>query len=638
MSFLAPLSLLFGLLALPIILLYMLKLRRREVRVSSTLLWQRLLRDRQANAPWQRLRRNLLLLVQLLILVCLVFALARPFVPVPSVTRGSIVVLLDGTASMLAREGEGQRFADAQREVAQLINNLDGDAQMTLILVGSTPRVLLAGSRDRSALHEALSMATPGPETGDWPAALALAAGAAQGFEDGRIVLVSDGGLAAELPNLPVETIYLPVGDAQENLGISALAARNGPAGPQLFASVTNYGSLPQQTLFNLTLDGELFDARRIEVGAGQSANLTWELQEESLVIGGRLSESSQDDLALDDAAWTVHDGGRQNRVLLVSEGNRFLETALSVLPGVEVFKTEPDTPFVSEDQEAFDLYVLDSVSLPAQLPAADLLLIDPVDAGGDETGEQSDYLNVGGSFTNTQVIRVDDSPILRYVDWSSVNVRTAKGVNATWARPMVTAEGGPLLLAGERDGRRAVILTFRLQDSDLPLQIAFPILMANIMSWLNPGSFLPAETDYTRGEPVRIVADASAETIIVRKPDGTLWIEDVSQPVVVFPQTDQLGVYEVMARSSAGERLAGRFAVNLMSPVESRIAPADSVQLGSSDLQAPGEDSVGQRELWPWLAVLALVVLLLEWWIYHRGARFPRRDDWPTLMGRRSG
>ncbi len=98
MSFLTPVALALGAIAGPIILLYMLRLRRREVQVSSTLLWQQLLRDREANAPWQRLRRNLLLLLQLLILAALVIALARPFVEVPTVTTGRIALLIDASA------------------------------------------------------------------------------------------------------------------------------------------------------------------------------------------------------------------------------------------------------------------------------------------------------------------------------------------------------------------------------------------------------------------------------------------------------------------------------------------------------------------------------------------------------------
>jgi hypothetical protein len=143
MSFLTPLFLALGLLAAPIIVLYMLRLRRREILVSSTLLWQKLLRDREANAPWQRLRRNLLLLLQLLILAALVLALARPFLPVPSVVSGSIVVLLDGSASMLATDVEPNRFEAAKKQVHSLIEELGGGDQMTLILVGRSPDVLV---------------------------------------------------------------------------------------------------------------------------------------------------------------------------------------------------------------------------------------------------------------------------------------------------------------------------------------------------------------------------------------------------------------------------------------------------------------------------------------------------------------
>ncbi|MCC6805355.1 MAG: BatA domain-containing protein, partial [Anaerolineae bacterium] len=110
MSFLTPLAFFGALLAIPIILLYMLRLRHREVTVSSTYLWQQLLHDKEANTPWQRLRRNLLLLLQLIILALLVLALARPFVIVPAVSAGQIAVLLDASASMNATDvGDGTR-------------------------------------------------------------------------------------------------------------------------------------------------------------------------------------------------------------------------------------------------------------------------------------------------------------------------------------------------------------------------------------------------------------------------------------------------------------------------------------------------------------------------------------------------
>src|SRR4029453_16820908 len=107
MGILLPAALALLALAIPIIIFYMLRLRREELNVSSELLWRRALQDRTANAPWQRLRRNLLLLLQLLLLVLLVASLARPFLFSDAPAAGNIVVVLDASASMQARDEEG---------------------------------------------------------------------------------------------------------------------------------------------------------------------------------------------------------------------------------------------------------------------------------------------------------------------------------------------------------------------------------------------------------------------------------------------------------------------------------------------------------------------------------------------------
>src|SRR5919108_335228 len=159
MQFLTPLAFLLTSLAIPIILLYMLKLRRKQVQVSSTWLWVQLLRDQQANAPWQKLRRNLLLILQLLILAALVLALARPALQVPAVAAGSVIVLLDASASMNATDVRPSRFEEARSSVQELINGLSGTSAMTLILVGATPQTLISAESDTSRLGNALDKA-----------------------------------------------------------------------------------------------------------------------------------------------------------------------------------------------------------------------------------------------------------------------------------------------------------------------------------------------------------------------------------------------------------------------------------------------------------------------------------------------
>lgn len=621
MSFLTPLSLLFGLLALPIIILYMLRLRRRETLISSILLWQQLLRDREANAPWQKLRRNLLLLLQLLILAALVLALARPFLPVPSVVSGSVVILLDGSASMTATDVAPTRFAAAKVEAERLINDLGGSQQMTIIKVGYTPDVLVAATGDKTALRAALARVEAETAAANWPAAFALAAGAAQGFRDARIVIISDGGLPTDLPPLPGDPVFIPIGSSGDNLAITALATAavptevDGAGGIHLFASVTNNGLRDQSTLLSITLDGALYDSRRLRVPANSAINATWELPGATRTIAAHLSEHGGDNLALDDQAWAVHEGGVSNRVLIVTNGNLFLEQIYAVLPGMTAFKATPD----AELDASFDLYVFDSTPLPDPLPNADLLLINPQTSGPDG------FIALTGAFSNTVAIRLADSPLLQFVEWRNVHIREAQQVAAPWAQPLVQAEGGPLLLIGERGGQRIAIFTFDLRASDLPLQIAFPILMANITGWLSPGRAFDVPTSLQPGDPVSLSPTAGATAVVITKPDGANWLAAVDEAPIIFSETGQPGLYQVSVRDSQGEQPAGSFAVNLFSPAESDIQPRATIQMGQTAVTAATAGDVGQRELWPWLVGIALFILFIEWWVHHRGVKLPK-------------
>lgn len=601
--------------------MYMLRLRRQEVMVSSTLLWQKLLRDREANAPWQKLRRNLLLLLQLLILLLLVLALARPFLPVPAIISGSIVVLLDGSASMQATDADPTRWAAAQEQVNQLINDLGGGDQMTIIQVGLPPTVLAPPTQDKTTLRAAINQATPENGRADWPAAFALAAGAAQGIQNAKIAIISDGRIPADLPPLPADSVYIPVGSSGENLALTALATRETATGVELFASVRNEGIIDREALLTISLGETLFDSRRLTIPAQNSANVSWELPADVTTIQAQLSGHKENDhLPLDDTAWAVHEGGLNNRILLVTAGNLFLEQIFSVLPGIEAFKATPDSDLLAADAEPFDLYVFDGVPLPDPLPAADLLVINPQTGGGGDG-----LFTVTAPFSNTVAIRLADSPLLQFVDWRDVQIRQAQGVEAPWAQTLVQAEGGPLLQIGEQNGQRIALLNFDLRDSDLPLQIAFPILMANITGWLNPGRPFDTPTGLQPGDPVSIAPGAGAVAVVVQKPDGTTWTAPVAEEALLFTETDQLGLYTVLLRDGSSERAAGSFAVNLFNPDESAIAPVNQLQLGPTAVTPDAEGDIGQRELWPWLLAIALGVLLVEWWVHHRGAHLPR-------------
>ena len=138
MPFATPLALL-GLLFVPaVIAMYLLKLRRDEAVVPSTLLWTRLVADVEANAPWQRLRRSLLLLLQLLLVIALALLAARPFLERPAGLARDIVLVMDTSASMAATDVVPDRLTAAKQVAIDALKDLPTGGKVSLIAADRT--------------------------------------------------------------------------------------------------------------------------------------------------------------------------------------------------------------------------------------------------------------------------------------------------------------------------------------------------------------------------------------------------------------------------------------------------------------------------------------------------------------------
>ena len=616
MQFLAPAGLLLLALAIPILLLYMLKLRRKQVQVSSTLLWTQLLRDQQANAPWQKLKRNLLLILQLLILAALVLAFARPAVETSTVASGSVIVLLDASASMNATDVRPSRFEAARKAAQALIDGLSGDSTMTLILVGRAPRALVSSERDKSILRSSLAAVTPSAGKGNWEAAFALAAGAAHGNQEVTTVILSDGGLPESgLPSLPGEVRYVPIGTSGENLTITALALRPATGGPELFAEIRNFGSSERAVLLSFYFRDQLLTARQMDLSAGSSQSLTLDdLPDTPGVYKAQLTDPQPDtpldSLAIDDTAYAVYQPSSLRRVLLVSNGNLFLEQLLASLPGIQPFRALPaEDGTLQIPSSPFDLYILDGV-IPPELPAGNLLFTNP---------SSNPLFQVGAPFSEMKNVQVADHELTRYLDWNNIHILQARTVRLpSWADALVSADAGPLVFAGETDGRRIAALTFDLRESDLPLQVAYPILFANLIDYLAPPSAFDATQSLHPGESLSISPPLGVDQVVVATPSNQLFTFNAGASALTFTDTDEPGYYAVNFISKETNTV-GYFVVNLFDPAESDIRPQETLQIGQTAVTAAAAEKVSLRELWPWLAGLALLLLLIEWQAYHR-------------------
>ena len=626
MSFLTPFAFAGLAIAIPILLLYMLRLRRRELLISSTYLWRQVVQDTEANTPWQRLRRNLLLFLQLLILLAMVLALARPFITVPTVSAGKIALLIDASGSMTATDLDGQtRFQAAIDRARSIVNNMNPQDIISLIRVGAVAEPLTSYSDDQAELRSALESMIVSHGSADWDTALTLAAAGAAGADNFSIVMISDGGIGniGSLPaNIP-RPIYLPIGRSSANVAITALATRAlGGQPPQLFAQVTNYGDAPAEISLVIRLDDVLRLSRSGTIPPRSQLPIPFDepIRDAFETLSATLTFDNdvEDYLDLDNRAWTVHNEVDTRRIYYVSQSsNLFVEQALRSLPGVQTFRGSPDNRNLPG--ERFDLYVFDSW-LPNDLPAADMLLINPPDSTA--------LFSVGPVLEWASDIEVvyGESPITSFVDLDEMSLLAFRRLHADWAQPLVRSAEGDLLLVGEVNARQIVILPFDLRDSNLPLLIAWPVLMANMLDWFSPAEIVSLPDGLSVGDSLVIQPPLYAETVRVTAPDGGVQEFPVGADELLYSDTDQLGLYHLEILQSGEIKARQNFAVNLFATGESNIEPvaeADLV-LGGSQAQVDNEEQLGLQEFWALAAFLALLLLLIEWFVYHRRLMVP--------------
>lgn len=632
MSLLAPLGLL-GLLAIPAILaLWMLKLRRPERQVGSTFLWQHLVRDVEANAPWQRLRRSLLLLLQLLCALLLVAVVVRPALDRPAGLAHDLVLVVDASASMSATDVPLDRLDAARRAAIDALQELPTGGRVSVIAAGDTARVVANEVTDPGHAARAIEGIGPSVGTGDMEAALRLADALAARAAGSQILVVTDasGPVPPEV-RLAAPVRVLTVGRERDNQAIAALAVRVDPGGlrRQVFVSVANLSASVVPRRLELLADGTVFTARDLALdGLTRHDVVIDELPAEARVVEARLTRPAgsdatpaRDHLALDDRAWAIVPDQRIRNVLLIGEGSLFLRNALALLPDVDLYGvTVQEWEAGSAQDGDWDLVVLEGV-VPDPLPQAPILAFAPPTSS--PLGEVTGTLAAPGMGTLPA-----DEPLLRDVDLSRFHVGRAQRLTAPgWARIVVPGAGdAPLLYSGTREGVPTTVFAFALSDSDLPLQVAWPILLGNVT-----GELLGRDGSGTAplrpGAVVELPLAQGEDGVRVTLPDGSaqeVVPSAAGSGAATFVDTWQLGVYRadpIATDPDAAQGPSTWFAVDLFEPGEASIVPGDGSALAAlggaaGTTEAPG---TARDEWWSPLVLLLLIVLAAEWLLYER-------------------
>lgn len=611
MHFLAPLAFAFAA-AIPVVIAFYLLKRKRVVKlVSSTLLWQKFLAETQASAPFQKLRKNWLLILQILLLTLIVFALARPYFATKAMPAQLRVVILDASASMQATDETPSRFEKARTEALKWVDSLAGNDQMVILQAGANTEVKQSASTQKAALRRALQACVCSDGPTRLVPALKMAESLVRDLDpktNPEIHLFSDGAVPElnEFENKALPLVFHRVGKDANNLGITALDVRSNPEdGRQraVYASVANFSTNSQQTDLELLLDDRLLETRPITIHAGEtSPQVFLAAQPRDGVFTVHLTV--KDDLSVDNQASIVSLLPKPVKVLLVSQGNRLLERALRAAPNVELAATTD----LTDPAAGFDFVVLDDVT-PTVWPKGNVLAIHVVNT------------NWFQGVTRVEAPAIVDwksaHPLLRYAGFDNVQVmQSLTARTPTWAATLVEAPQAPLIFAGELGRQRIIWIGFDTLESNWPLRVSYPIFIANAVDWLNPANSRSGQLLVKSGDPFRLALTEPTTSAQVTLPGGT------AKPLTLDPNASELVFGDTLKQGTYRLRLGTNdtvFCVNLLDMAESNIKPHEAMQLGKYTKVTATTRQRANMELWRTIATLGLLVLLVEWWYYHR-------------------
>ena len=633
-----------------IVALYFLKLRRQPVEVPSTLLWHKSLEDLHVNSPWQRIRQSLLLYLQLLIVSFFIISLLRPGWRTSELAGGRSIFLIDNSASMSATDVAPSRLAEAKRQAVNLINQLQSGDQAMVVCFSDTARIEQGFTNNHADLRQAVEQIQPTNRTTNISDALRTASGFANPSNSNtsdessssapepiKLFILSDG----RFPPVPnfllgnLEPIFVPIANSQaSNVGIVAFSidrAQGDTTKSQAFGRVENFTDREVTVPLDLLASGNPIDAATLTVPANDSAGVTFTLGNlDPGVLELRIA--TPDALPQDNRAWAAVNSSPRPKILLITPGNKPLELALSTPRAHELAEVTIAAPNVLKTKDhqqaaatgAYDLIIYDRC-IPQRMPEANTLSIatTPPNSG-------INSWSLGDPVSSPQIIdSARNHPLMQWLDLGNVEIAEARPVTPPpGGTRLIDSNKGTLLAIAPRDEFEDAVLGFEISSVDKqgqpvantnwPIRGSFPTFIYNVLQYLGGNRESLNSQSLPPGHPITLKSNVASDQLQVRTPSGTT----VSVPrspsgTFHFTATEELGPYEILQDN----KITQRFTVNLFDPLESDIRGPKENSLQIGQLTVPGQAAYAsvRRETWRWLLAAALVVLLLEWYIYNR-------------------
>ncbi|MDP7017069.1 MAG: VWA domain-containing protein [Pirellulaceae bacterium] len=632
-----------------IIALYFLKLKRQPLEVPSTYLWSRTIEDLHVNSIWQKLRKSLLLFLQLLLIALIILSLLRPGWKGNSLIGDRFIFIVDTSASMAANDVKPTRLENAKERIEAMIDEMESGQVAMILSVSNSVKVEQSFTDNRRLLRKKLAAIKQTNRTSNIDEALRYAAGLANPGRTSTdatdvqvadalaatLYIFSDGGFPKVddfyLENLQPQ--YLRIGsDEATNVGIGSFTIARNPEKPdqlQAFARVDNFGVEDLTIDVTLFIDGEMRDVEEIEIPKKGRSSVQFNMDdfdegELKLVL------DYDDNLPVDNVAYVAANLPRRAKVLLVTPGNDPLAMALGTEAALKYGEIGEAKPAILETEKykqqtaagAYDLIIYDRC-VPKEMPQANTLFFGAAPPIKEWV--------VGKKEGPPLIVDTDRvHPLMQLIDMGNVNIIESLSLKPPpGGSKLIYSDIGYIAAVAPRQGFEDVVFGFDIYstgsggvtevNTDWHIRRSFPVFIMNAVKYLGGSRGASASLSIAPGEPATLRSRLLVDSVRVTSPNNVKSpeIRREGENTFVYTETEELGVYAV--HEGTAKEVGQRFAVNLFNERESDIYPETWIHIDEVDVQPAAVQEQSRKELWKWILLLGLVVLVFEWYVYNR-------------------
>lgn len=623
MKLLVPLGLL-GLIAIAfLILIYVLKPKYQDKKVSSTYIWKLSLKYSKRKVPFTWLQNSLLFIIQLLIIALIAFSMAMPHI-ILATKNGEKIIVLDASASMAAEYNGKTRFDRAKNEISGIIDTTDEAQKITVILAGESASYVIRRTDSAGYAKQKLSEAECSFAKADIEGAMKLAESVLSENPKSEVYFFTDSDYT-DSGNVNV----VNVSASEWNAAVLSFTSKWGSKGYTFSADIACYGKDAELPV-NLVVDGKAQLPRLATCTDGETVRMVWDNLNVKSYESAEVHIVAEDNFAYDNDFCLYTDKNEMFEVQLVGKKEKtgFISSALRVTGKCHTVTVnladdgengENGENAVTEKSSGFDLYVYDNY-VPEVIPTDGAVwFINPPQNLSASLGitikeTRTDMVN---RFTMSQGDADSEAAraILKYITPSAVKVSEYSRLDAVGYESVLKINSDPALLIRNVGGLKTVVFSFDFQMSDLPIVPTFPLFINALCDYSMAHTF--DKTLYSVGDTVKLNARLDAEYMSV----DAVGEEETFSSSVVNLKADKAGVYTVTQSTHSGRTISSSFFVRL-SENESVFGKTEGALVSPMTPYGNGTDmnvANNTMDISVYLAAALLVLLCVEWGLQYR-------------------